>query len=389
MARLCIAAAMVSVASCLQFGTDMAGNPLSGSGKLSLLQTGAKIDKEELPGMKLVLEKPDAVYKSMTQHVSSLGEQLEAVNAQGVDEAEQEKKEDDEQIKKLEKNNTHQMHENEKVERDIKLLDMTIASLRAKADLLMDQNKIVRADMKGVQDNIVLVQEFLLTSLEKSDENSSNTDDLIIIGELATADAAKKQELAHKKSLDIIAKKQDKKTVAAKTVKAVKRSKSSKLSLLQVGSAKKHGDIKKDKKDDKGASAHDLMAALASNLEQLMAEQAESQATIKASFEEESNALLAKHEELVEEWNTLNATRAAKTEVESRLKVAVSHLDKVHKSLSKRHVSLLNFGRKLANRPNPLADHKENLMQSSSIATNATVTNNTWQPLAWAEGLLR
>jgi len=345
--------------------------------------------------MQTVLEKPDTVYKSMTSGVSSLSSQLEAVNEQGVDEAEQEKKEFDEQIKKLEKNNTHQTHENEKVERDIKLLDMAIASLRAKADILVGQNKIVREDMKGVQDNIALVQEFLLTSLEKSDENSSNTEDLIIIGELASADAAKKQELAHTKSLDIIAKKQDKKTTAAKTVKAVKRSKSSKLSFLQMVSAKKHGDSKKDQKDkkvDKGASAHDLMAALASNLEQLMAEQAESQATIKASFEEESSALLAKHGELVEEWNTLNTTRAAKTEVESRLKVAISHLDKVHKSLSKRHVSLLNFGRKLANRPNPLADQKgtqENLMQASGIAANATDTNNNFAPLAWAEGLAK
>jgi len=292
----------------------------------------------------------------MNTGVSALAAQLEQVNEKGEDELEDQKKEYEAQLLEIKHNITRQDRENREVVRDIKKLDVSIAGWSAKAEQFTKTNSIIRTELKSMQASIDLVQEFATSSLEKSDENTSQTPELLILSELELEDNTKKQEMAHKKSLEFISKKQaDAKKSKSTTLKAARSSKAKLLSLLQV--SKKERPTKHE--EAKHADAHELLATLAANLEQLMADQAEGQAALQASFEEERANLTTNSAALVEEWSTLNATRASRVVVESRLKVAVSHLTKTGKSLEKRRESLLSFGRKLADRPDPLSNVKQ------------------------------
>jgi len=314
------------------FNKQLSSRPVPGKngGAVSLLQIASQ--KLTLPDMKQVLQKPTTAYNTVNTHLVDLAAQLQQVQDKGVSEAEDASEQYNRQIKEIKINITHQEHENHKVVVDINKFDVSIAGLRENADVFTASNKKLRDDLQLIQANITLVQEFLIQSLDRANESTTDTPELLILSELENEDNTKKQELAHKKSLERITKKHEK------------------LALLQLA---RPGAVKT--KTNKTAGAQNILTELAGSLEKLMAEQAESEAALKEAFETEYEELSKTSETLVEEWDTLNTTRASKIEVETRLKLAVKHLEKTSKSLRKRREALLAFGHKLADREDPLA----------------------------------
>merc|ERR1740117_1134778 len=253
--------------------------------------------------------------------MGALQEQLAAMNAEELGEANQEKQAYDEQLQEIKHNVTAKEHENAKVVRDIRALDVEIAGLRAAVDPLMERNKVMHEELVQIQSHIGLVQEFLTTSLESSEENASVTPDLRVISELENEDLAQKRTLAHQQSLEFIAKK----TTTKKVIKKLPTKLAKKIALLQTQFPvhdKKH--LVKATHD---GEAKGILTTLASSLQQMMDEQAVSQQAMKEAFEEEYANHTTKLDKLAEEFISLNATRVAKTERVAKLKVAVSHLN--------------------------------------------------------------
>jgi len=309
-----------------------------------LLQTGVEKD---IPFNK-IMQKESTVYKDSMSQVGALQEQLSAVNGQNTAEAEEEKRAYDEQLKDIKHNVTVQERKNAAVVRDIKALDVEIAGLRATIDPLTEHSQVMREELMSIQSNIGLVQEFLASSLEKTGENASMTPELQVITELEAEDIAQKHASAHQKSLDMITKKTTSKKVLPKKL-------AKKIALLQTQfpvHTKKH--LLKAAEKEKGADAKGILTTLASHLQEMIEEQANTQAAMKEAFEEEYSNHTVKLDKLAEEFISLNATRAAKTERIVKLKGAISHLQKTSKSLNKRRESLVNFGQKLAARPDPM-----------------------------------
>jgi len=366
------------------FTKSMGTRHVAGSSTLSLLQIDTDSAK---PSKKAaVADKPSTVYTSMQGHVGALAEQLQAVQSQGLSEAEDLKVEFDEQLLQIKKNISKQELENEKVVRDIKTLDMKIASLRTMSDEFVQKNSIIRNELLDIRSQIDLVQEFAVSSLQTTDENVSMTPELLIIGELDNDDIQRKQELAHQKTLEAITKKSAKqvpaKELVKKTAKKTVKTSKSQLSLLQFGSRKHEAKPQK-------ADAHELLSTLAANLQQLMEEQDESKAVIQAAFDEEYANLTSKSAGLVEEWNTMNATRAFSKERIAKLEVALKHLKSTTKTLEKRRESLLTFGRTLSTRPDPLQKNAPaHAKKEAALLETASGNKSTWQPLsAFAGGL--
>jgi len=329
--------------------------------------------------IKKIMKTPSMVYKDSVVQMGALQEQLAAMNTQNVGEADQEKEAYNEQLLEIKHNVTAQEHENAHVVRDIKALDVQIAGLRAAADPLMERNKVMHEELVQIQSHIGLVQEFLTTSLEKSEENTSVTPDLQVISELENEDLSHKRAVAHQKSLEFIAKK----TTTKKVTQKLPTKLAKKIALLQTQFPvhdKKH--LAKVTHD---ADAKGILTTLASSLQQMMDEQAVSQKAMKVAFEEEYANHTAKLDKLAEEFISLNATRVAKTERVVQLKVAVSHLQKTSKSLTKRRESLVNFGHKLAARPDPVQLLQEQKaaklhgnQNASSLQTQSANATGSW-----------
>jgi len=345
MARFCVAIASIAVAA----------------DALSLLQTGLEKDslEKDIPFNK-IMKKESTVYKDSLSQVGSLQQQLSAVNAQNMAEAEEEKGVYDEQLQEIKHNVTAQERKNAAVVRDIKALDVEIAGLRATIDPLTEHSRVMREELLSIQSNIGLVQEFLTSSLEKTDQNVSMSADLQVITELENEDFVQKHALAHQKSLDMINKKTTTKKVLPKKL-------AKKIALLQTKFEKHDKKHVKAAEKEKGADAKGILTTLASHLQEMIEEQAAAQAAMKVAFEEEYSNHTAKLDKLAEDYISLNATRATKTDRIAKLKVAVSHLQKTSKSLTKRRESLVNFGNKLAARPDPMQ-----LLQEKKAAAAAT-----------------
>jgi len=342
MARFCVAIASIAVAS----------------DALSLLQTSAEKD---IP-FNQIMKKESTVFKDSMSEVGALQQQLAAVNGQNTEEAEEEKRAYDEQLQEIKHNVTAQERKNAAVVRDIKALDVEIAGLRATIDPLTEHSRVMREELVAIQSNIGLVQEFLTSSLEKTGESASMSPELQVITELENEDLAQKSASAHQKSLDMINKKTTTKKVLPKKL-------AKKIALLQT-KFEKHGKkhVEKAAEKERGADAKGILTTLASHLQEMIEEQASAQAAMKVAFEEEYSNHTAKLDKLAEELISLNATRVAKTERIAKLKVAISHLQKNSKSLTKRRESLVSFGQKLAARPDPVQLLQE---QKAAAATKA------------------
>jgi len=334
--------------------------------------------------IKKIMKKSSESYTESVVQMGALQEQLAAMNAQNLGEANQEKQAYDEQLQEIKHNVTAKEHENAKVVRDIRALDVEIAGLRAAVDPLTERNKVMHEELVQIQSHIGLVQEFLTASLESSEENASVTPDLRVISELENEDLAQKRALAHQKSLEFIAKKTT--TKKTTTQKKLPTKLAKKIALLQTQFPvhdKKH--LVKATHD---GEAKGILTTLASSLQQMMDEQAVSQQAMKEAFEEEYANHTTKLDKLAEEFISLNATRVAKTERVAKLKVAVSHLHMTSKSLTKRRDSLVNFGHKLAARPDPIkllqekkAAKLHSNQNASSLETQPVKATGSWSLL--------
>jgi len=332
--------------------------------------------------IKKIMKKSSESYTESVVQMGALQEQLAAMNAQNLGEANQEKQAYDEQLQEIKHNVTAKEHENAKVVRDIRALDVEIAGLRAAVDPLTERNKVMHEELVQIQSHIGLVQEFLTASLESSEENASVTPDLRVISELENEDLAQKRALAHQQSLEFIAKK----TTTKKVIKKLPTKLAKKIALLQTQFPvhdKKH--LVKETHD---GEAKGILTTLASSLQQMMDEQAVSQQAMKEAFEEEYANHTTKLDKLAEEFISLNATRVAKTERVAKLKVAVSHLKTTSKSLTKRRESLVNFGNKLAARPDPIkllqekkAAKLHSNQNASSLETQPVKATSSWSLL--------
>jgi len=328
---------------------------------LVLLQTSVEKDivEKDIP-FKKIMQKETTVYEDSMSQVGNLQQQLSAVNDQNLAEAEQEKQVYDEQLQEIKHNITAQERKNAGVLRDIKTLDVEIAGLRATIDPLTERSRVMREELLAIQSNIGLVQEFLVSSLEKADENASASKDLQVLKDLESEDLTQKRVAAHQKSFDAITKK-----AAAK--KSLPKKVAKKIALLQTGLPVRKKHVQKAAEKEKGADAKGILSTLASHLQEMIEEQSATQTSMKAAFEEEFANHTANLDKLAEEFTSLNTTRAAKTERIVQLKVAIAHLQKNSKSLTKRRESLVNFGHKLAARPDPIQ-----LLQEQKAAAAAT-----------------
>jgi len=316
------------------FSKVLGDKPIPQERAFSMLQTGSERhgSQAHLPGMGSLLKRPEHAYNHVNQHVSDLADQLDAVNAESIEEAETQKVEYENQLQELKYNNTIQAEANDKVAEEITQLDKVIASWRSSADAISVENNKYRHDLETMQANMSLAQEYLKKSLIKTSEPFAETDELMVLDELEKQDEAHNAHKVHKKSLDEI---------------------SPKVALLQMT----------DPHDNEG-HARGLLKTLSISLDKLLEEHQASLDALKADFDKEFGKHMKHHEELVEEFSQLNQTRAAKTTLKSRLEVAEAHLKKTNLQLKKRRESFLAFARHLSQRPSPIQDgsHGSNIV---------------------------
>jgi len=196
---------------------------------------------------------------------------------------------------------------NSVIANQVEHLKQSTASLRAHADKLQENVTFTEEKLRGILTNLTTAEEFVSSSLRSF--NMANSSEMQVLAELAQKDAdkaireAKNARLAEIKSIS--------------------------MSMMQTEVSPQF-----DQEDKSGLK--DLMQKVATGLDSLAPAQEERLASLEASFRSKFDDGERKRIALAQQQADLNSTKTSLVELESRLKVAVQHLEEMTVQLQER-----------------------------------------------------
>lgn len=195
--------------------------------------------------------------------------------------------------------------------------------LRRRAHALQKANRILTSELKALQSNLTLAQEFVQQELAAAQEQAPEVQ---VLAELETLDAQTNKALEKQARLNEI----------GGTRMGV--------SLLEISV---HEDKLAHAQGRAKDSLEGIVQAFVTQLERRAAEQNEGEAKLQKAFEEKFHAETQRRAELLEEQARLNATSAEVMLLHLRLSNAVQHLSGRHEKLTVRIEGIRKFAKRL------------------------------------------
>jgi len=285
---------------------------------------------KDLPLVKEVMEKPQAIFSTMTAHVSKLEEKLAQVQQQGQQSVSELKAKFEANLTAQKKQSQEITATNADIKAKAKATQNHIREVRAKSLELEQKNNNLIADIKRMQANITTAQEFMNKAMDKSSEMLFNSSALEVLDDLQRKEMEMNSAKLHSQRITEVASADG-------------------VSLLQLGK----GDRPAKDTDLVGKDPHSLLDLMQSALEELAVQQNASETTLINSFDKDFGLGAEQQHELLEEQTNLNATQASNLELQARLEATAKHLEENHANLVKRNAAIHSFMQQMGLKSQP------------------------------------
>jgi len=283
---------------------------------VTLLQVQARVVEEPksvLTSANKVLSEPMEAYQAVNSKISELMTRLSDQHTEAAAEVASRKARYERTLKaELEREQSIKAA-NAAITKEIHHVQNLNGDLRWRAATLGHSNDAMRSDLRSLQENMTMAQEFVATSLSHSDD--AQAAELEVLAELAANDAKEAESKLKSQRLQEISGK-------------------SKVSTLQFRSSR--------------SSPEELMAVLSSGLADLKMEENATLASMKQMFDTQFNEANSRCASLLDEQTALNTTRSTAQQLNKRLESAVHHLEQTEKYLKAQINAIRGFAGKMA-----------------------------------------
>jgi hypothetical protein len=265
----------------------------------------------------------DGTYREVSSKMDELHAGLAKIKAESLNAVSKAKAEFDMKLNVVVARNREVVDTNVKLASEIKGLQENNVALTNESEYLMEECRGLAADLKTMQSNISMAQEFIGRTINSANLSLHGSSELDILHELDEKDAIVDRKKHHEKRLSDLEELTDQDDVM----------------MLQMNAKEEPG------------SSQDLLNELLSRWSSISGQQGTSLTSLKEAYEREQARNEKEYTSLLQEQSELNTTKRAEEALNVKLRRAVAHLRASRERLAQEKSSLQTFAKRLGLKP--------------------------------------